>query len=418
LKWEELVVCAYFTPGAYAAEAARLRESLERFAIPAEIRCVQSLAGATWQPSYNARTAGVGQPVSLEYNALVQQASGEDWNGVNLTLSTAAPAMAAEAPILTPLWVTLTNGQVGWQPTQGGKGYVAQIRDNAGNIDTALRGRQAGGSKGEQVDYDWSVNQYAARSQLLEFNLADKDVLEMRDLVSGGGLSVSYKLDGPISVASRNDQQMLRVATLKLDGDFYYQASPLLTPYVYQQADLVNTSEIALLDGPVDSYLDGQFVGVGRVGLVARGQGLTIGFGVDSQLRAKRELVDKREAIRGGNKVLTFKYRILLDNYKDKPVAVRVLDRLPEPVNADIQSELENASVELSKDKAYQRSLKDKGILRWDVEVPGGSRGADAKAIDFEFSVAFDKNVNLAEPSAEMLEQNKRELMRELDRMQ
>ena len=95
--------------------------------------------------------------------------------------------------------------------------------------------------------------------------------------------------------------------------------------------------------------------------------------------------------------------------------SLRVLDRLPEPVNADIQSELAVTSVKLSEDKWYERTLKDKGILRWDVEVPPKSRGAEAKAIDFEFSVAFDKNISLAEPAEEMLEQNKRDLMHELN---
>ena len=51
--------------------------------------------------------------MGLEYYALVQQTSGEDWNGVKLTLSTAMPTMTAEAPILTPLWVSLAGGPAG-----------------------------------------------------------------------------------------------------------------------------------------------------------------------------------------------------------------------------------------------------------------------------------------------------------------
>jgi uncharacterized protein (TIGR02231 family) len=55
---------------------------------------------ANWSPSYNARAEAGGGQVLVEYQAAVQQMSGEDWGDVRMTLSTATPSLVANAPAL------------------------------------------------------------------------------------------------------------------------------------------------------------------------------------------------------------------------------------------------------------------------------------------------------------------------------
>ena len=45
-----------------------------------------------WSPVYTVRAGENRKKVGVECNALIHQLSGEDWNGVTLTLSTASPA--------------------------------------------------------------------------------------------------------------------------------------------------------------------------------------------------------------------------------------------------------------------------------------------------------------------------------------
>ena len=47
--------------------------------------------------------------VAIEYNAIIQQISGEDWDNVNLTLSTATPSLSASGPALGTFPITLTK---------------------------------------------------------------------------------------------------------------------------------------------------------------------------------------------------------------------------------------------------------------------------------------------------------------------
>jgi len=380
--------------------------------------------GANWTPSYNLRSEGPGKDVGLEYYALVQQTSGEDWNGVKLTLSTAMPTMTAEAPILTPLWVSLAGGPAGPDfGFVGGVGGGGQMsvneaqREITSNMSKAMSGRKPQAQPGERLNEDWAANKYANQLQLLDL-VGSREALLANpkdSLIAGGALAVTYALPGELSLASRDDQQMVRIASLKLKGDFYYLGVPVLTPYVYQQADIVNTSDVALLSGQVSSYMDGQFTGTGRIPIVARGQSFTVGFGVDTQLRARRELVDKSDATQGGNKLLTFKYRLALDNYKDKAVTIRVLDRLPDPKNADIKVTLGTPTIKISEDPLYLSTLRKSGILRWDVEVPAKSSGDKAKTIDYDFKLEFDRNTHLAEPAAEIIERNKKDFQRDLE---
>ena len=380
------------------------------------LRLTYLVSGATWTPMYNLRSSG-GKDVNLEYNAQVQQMSGENWDGVKLTLSTASPNMLSEAPILTPLWVAL-----GGSPMPAGydtaEGLIGGQRAAGANLKKALEDRRGATSQpAKQMEYEYAANEWANRLQIMDL-VAGKDVLAAGRTIGSldSTLSVNYALPSAISIPSRRDQQMIQIAMLKLQADFYYQAAPVLSPYVYEQADILNTSEIALLSGPVNSYKDGQFMGIGQVPMVAKGQQFTVGFGVDSQLRVVRELADKTDKIQGGNRELTFSYRLMIDNYKDKPVKVRLLDRLPDPKGADIQVILGKTSQELSKDEVYMRSLRKSGILRWEVEVPEKSFGAKSKMVEYDYKIAFDRNMHLAEPAPAAVEKDKMEFQRMLNK--
>lgn len=396
---------------------------LEKPAGAATLRLNYVVSGATWQPTYTVRCAGRNERIAMEYSALIQQMSGEDWNGVDLTLSTASPNMLAAAPLLTPLWVTLrpdgAQGQPMQQAEQRGQ-YLGQQKMNLDRLNRALQNRkQAPGGKQAQIDNDWTVNAVANEMQLLDINARAEAIRQSRMTeLASAVLSVSYRLDGKISLPSRNDQQMVQIASLDLDGDFYYLSIPVLTPYVYQQADVVNTSDIALLAGSVNTYLDGQFAGSDQIPMVAKGQKFTLGFGVDSQLRVSRELAEKTEKTQGGNRKLSFTYAFRIKNYKDRAVDVRLMDRLPEAPSADIQVTLGQMSQPLSDDKLYRQTLRKSGILVWRIEVPGGASGAEAKTLEYAYSLEFDKNMAIREPSKQQVEQQKKRFREQLDAIQ
>lgn len=377
------------------------------------LRLNYAVSNASWSPSYNLRGRGELKEMNLEYIAQVQQMTGEDWNGVQLTLSTASPAMTAEGPTLAPLWVVLTSA--GQSQSEQGPGWV-QEQQKAANIGLSQAIERRAQSPQQPNGLDFEANTYGNQLQLLDLIAGREALFGARGITVGdSALSVTYTLPAAISLPSRNDQQMIQIASLTVPAETYYVATPLLTPYVYQQALISNTSNIALLAGPMTAYVDGQFMGQGQIPLVAKGQRFVVGLGVETQLRASRELVDKTEQTQGGNRVMDFKYRLLIENYTDKPVQVRVFDRLPEPTSKDIRLTIGESSAPISKDAVYARTLQKSGIQRWDVEVPARASGEQARLIEYSFRLEYDRNLALSEPSGTLLERNRDEFRKSMD---
>ncbi len=373
--------------------------------------------GATWEPQYNLRAQPGQAHVQVEYNAIINQGSGEDWNGVAITLSTAQPSMVASAPVLDPMEVILagTNANMmekmqqevqmmGTQQRGMNVPMVPQMaQSQSGRMDDKSlvqfmnqyrRSQAIAGKKAEGI-----LNDLARNNQTIEFNFDNRLIQEYQQQAEEAtrteSVSVSYQLPGELSLPSRNDQQLVSIATVECQADFTLLASPLLTDYVYLQGDLVNTSETVLLPGPASMYRNGEFAGKGQLPLVTINESFTAGFGIDSQVQVSRELADKQTRIQGGNKIDTYRYRIELSNYKKVPVAVRLLDRLPYSTNSSIKIELVKTSPELSQNKDYRRLEYKKGILRWDMELAPGTTGEKATVANYELMMEYDRNMQM-----------------------
>ena len=368
---------------------------LEKPAGNTTIKLHYIVSNANWSPVYNLNATSGGKDVTVEYSSLVQQMSGEDWEGVELTLSTASAVLVADGVTLAPLWVNLV-------PQGRKKAGIAElertIRTSQSQIAQYNRSRDQVLDFEGQISVQWDLNKAANILNDAELVSRSEDMRRLQQLVQKrtSGLSVNYKIPGRVSVASRNDQQMVRIAELKLPATFYNVATPLLTEYVYRQADVVNNSNTALLEGTSSVYLDGEFVGKGSIPMTARGQKMVVGLGIDPQLRAWREFISKTERTQGGNKEVSFRYRLVLDNYKDKPAAVRAFDRVPYG-DSSIRLTLDEATEKaLSTDKEYLRAFRPNGILRWDTEVPARSAAETAHIVAYGFTLEFDRNLDLS----------------------
>ena len=355
----------------------------------ADVRLNYLVSNCGWSPAYAMRASDDRKKVSVEYNALIQQLSGEDWNDVELTLSTASPTLSAAGPGLAPFHVTLSadpgqqpfaaNGEAGQAQMFYGRGASkSQVLDQLAGLNSQRS--EYGLALGNAVNFadtnraSWSLNDIACTFQQIEINgdATTLSVLRSESLEERDGPSLSYKLGAGVSLASRTDQQMVRIMRTDMPSQFYHVAAPVLTSYVYREAELMNSSDADLLAGPMTAYLDGRFVGQGELPTVARGQKFVVGFGADPQLRTSRELVDKQDSVQGGNRETRFEYRLVVENFGSEATPVRVVDRLPHSEkDGDIRITLGETSDAISQDKLYQREERPMGLLRWDVEAKG-----------------------------------------------
>lgn len=377
---------------------------VEKSAAGAQGLRLSYLAGnCGWSPHYVFAAATGSSEISFEYFANVHQMTGEDWEAVKLTLSTASPALSASGPGLAPFYVALSSA-----PAEPGKAQVAgdvatRVRSIKGRQQQAEIMNRMATTGDVSAQSSWEISAAANEFQSLELVLSreDLDALRSDETAKEEAPSMSFALAGPVSLASRSDQQVVRVFRGALQGDAYHVATPVLSSFVYREAEVANATPHDLLSGSVTAYLDGRFVGRGEIPTVARGQKFVVGFGADPQLRTRRELVSKTEGVQGGNKEISVKYALSVESYREAPSVVRVFDRLPySGRTGEIRVTLKDASVPLSEDRLYLRRERPRGILRWDVQVPPKSVGEAAKTIEYGYTVEYDRKFELSSPVA------------------
>ena len=346
---------------------------------------------ANWQQQYNLRADPAKQSVLIEYNAVVNQNSGEDWNGVALSLSTAEPTMVSEPPVLEAMLVGLARTDPAQQQEQ------QRLFTDEENLRKQQRARRSNIKLGNWANED--LNRLAGDNQFFLFNASEVDVRAFQKQIAQvsrvEGISVTYNLPGRLSLPSRSDQQLVTIASISARAEFTLVAMPLLTDYVYLQAELLNESDRILLPGEASMFRNGEFVGKSRLPQVTMGEKFTAGFGIDSQVQVAHELEEKKTRIQGGNRIDTYNYRIALNNYKDADVKLRLLDRLPYTESDSIKIELEKTNPDLSKDAEYLRTSRKKGILRWDLNLKPKTVDENATIVRYTYTMEYDRNMQI-----------------------
>jgi hypothetical protein len=65
--------------------------------------------GASWNAAYDARVDGSSGSLHLTYHGVITNSTGEDWKDVELSLSTAKPAVGGAPPPLSTKWIGVDN---------------------------------------------------------------------------------------------------------------------------------------------------------------------------------------------------------------------------------------------------------------------------------------------------------------------
>jgi uncharacterized protein (TIGR02231 family) len=356
-----------------------------------KVRLHYLVDAASWRPQYKLRAGkSTKDPVQLEYLAAVVQQTGEDWSKVKLALSTAQPMLNAAPPELQVLQVSVAPK---------GSAQPLAHQPNVMELEEQVRSLRSKAQKDfnekKQSSGVGLVNTAATLDQSWELLNPDAALKRGCALAGREGPTVTYHLDSPFSVPSRNDEQVLEVARLDMTPDYYYKAVPLLTSQVYRQADLVNRSSHVLLPGDATMYNGADFVGQMSLPLVAVGEQFTASFGVDPQLQVQRQMTDKSRTTQGANQLLRYEYRVLVNSYKAERVRMQIWERLPHAENEAVGVSLVKATPEVSKDALYQREQRPTNLLRWDVNVEPNQNGEKALAIQYEFKLELDRQMTI-----------------------
>ncbi len=334
------------------AEAGRLQLSL-----------AYALSDARWRPAYDARVSTADAKVVLGYFGIVSQRSGEDWKGVELTLSTAHPSVHGMAPDLRP-WVVAQA-----QPVVS-RAYEGEARDRVYAEKAAGKANSPRSASAPNGEEDGVV--------LEAFSVSDQTAQ-----VSAGahGTSATFTIPGASDIPSGSDPHKIGIAVIPLPAALSFQSAPKLMPAAFIRADVTNGSDYPILAGPMAVFLDDTFVANSRVKTVMPGEKFDLMLGVDDGIRVERKLINRvTEDLGLITKQVRITYDILITvtNNKRSAVKISIKDQLP----VSRHEKIEVSQIEPSAD-----SLKPdaQGILDWKLDLAAGEK----REIPLKFSITY-----------------------------
>ncbi|MCA8979145.1 MAG: DUF4139 domain-containing protein [Planctomycetes bacterium] len=300
-----------------------------------------------WEPRYELRTAKDARSVQVAYRASVWQQSGEDWEGVQLALSTAQPQRGAAAPELATRWANT---------------YPA--RD-------AYRGAENKRIKSETLGRERYLD--------AEASTAEEPALNPFAEVSAEGLSLRYELPSTDTVLSGAPPTSVLVATAELGIEPEYHCVPALDTTVWLRGRARNDSAYTLLPGSASVFFGEDHLGNAWLDTVRPGQEFTLHLGPDHALTVERRMVDegtKDAGFFGSKSTWHREWSVRVSNHgaaihdADGVAVVYVREALPRSTDDRVTVSLAEANLEPAAGAQWVADRKEQGIETWRLLVP------------------------------------------------
>lgn len=331
------------------------------------------IGGAAWQPQYDAYADPDTKKVELTYYGVVRQTTGEDWNGVALTLSSSRPSLAARLPEMTPWTVDFASERTQAALEPDGAVDADQLRQmNATAQPTAATARMMA---------------LAAKSA---FNPAAPASTPMADAqIQSLGPAATFVVPAQTTIPSDDQPHRNAISVQTLKGDWTYEASPKLADGAFLKTRVTNTSTGPLLGGPINVFLGNNFVGQSNIGLVAANASFDLFLGTDDNIKMTRtEGVAKEET--GGiltrERIYKRSYVIEVENFKRTDINLELHDQVPVSKNGDIAVRMDTIEPSL------RTQNPNTGELTWKLKLrPGQKQNFN---VEYEVDAPYDKPVS------------------------
>ncbi|MCP5051354.1 MAG: mucoidy inhibitor MuiA family protein [bacterium] len=342
----------------------------------AKLRFSYLINGASWYPSYDARTEDGNQQLNFSYSAIVQQSTGEDWSDATFTLSTIQPYKTRRKPELKPWYITSSNA--------GGVNRIPVSQHANVSRDKEYRDKM----KRIQEKHKMS-NTYIIEDQIsyqnVQSNLAKAREVVRR--VEERGTTVEFDITGKYKVAANGRPVKLSIGAANIGMALRYLSVPSVSKNTYIVAKVRNNSNFPFLPGPVKIYVGGSFIGKSKIDSVAEGESFELYLGLEERIKVTRRLDYKKSnnATAGGKVKMKVGYTIDVKNFLEKPASVEVFDQVP-------VSQENAVKVKALEIKPEATRVKD-GIIQWMVHTNRDS----TRSLYFEYRLEYPQTLQLRE---------------------
>lgn len=333
------------------------------------------ISNASWHPQYDVRVEPNEQQntgsVEITYIGIVQQATGEKWEQVELALSTARPSLAATLPELQPWYLTVHTPQ----PLPASVAYAAQPTAASPKPQAMFR---------HAMLYH---NDKAAEEAAEEEPLSAPAAVATAD-VEHTGTALVFRASRSVDIPSDNSPHKTTIARDDLPCEFDYVSAPAIEEYAHLRATITNTTTRVLLNGDASIFLSGEYVGTTRVKTTASNEQFKIFLGIDDGIKVKREpterAVDKGNLLQNDLRRSTYAYRMTIHNYTAIPRKIVIRDRLPVSQHERLKVKLLNIHPQPTEHTKLE-------LLQWELTLPPAAE----QKIEYRFVVEYPQGVTV-----------------------
>ena len=309
------------------------------------------LSGVEWTPKYEVRADSLSQRLELNFFAIVKQASGEDFSGSNIEISTARPAISGELPELAPWRLDI---------------YQPPVYQSYG------RAKMLEMSEAPQV-------------AMLAAPFDDMALPESRSEAT----STSYLLTQKVVLPSDNQPHKILVSSSGAEGTFEYLAIPRLAQYASLTAELKNPFVFPLPEGELNIFLDGRFVSTQKVDKpILAGDEMRLTLGRDETILVSSKLQKQfTERIGAFNKKVRkhYEYQAEIVNGKSRPITLLVREQVPVSAHEEI-------TVEITSPTPKEAEIGSDGIVTWTLTLAPGEK----RQLSTIFAVSYPEDQEIS----------------------
>lgn len=309
--------------------------------------------GARWSWLYEAQLDTDSSFLEFSRKVSISQTSGENWNDVALTITTARPSSRISPPELPSLLV-------GIQPPR-------QLRADNRRFPTAVMMSE-------------SSSVAAAPAEFLNSSVN----------IDASAYLVDYQIPGTVTLNSSGDQRIFPIDERGINVDLVARMSPQQDQNAYLEARFTFENAQPIQPGAMQFYRDGSFIGSQAIAGFLPDEDVRLPFGRDERIRV--EVLPDEERSDGGstfrrNAVDNRRQRLLITSFHDNPKTIEIVAQLPVSQNDDIQVVIDDDAT-----PADETSLDEKaGILLWRKLATAG----EPIVINHYYSIRYPKDTQL-----------------------
>ncbi len=307
---------------------------------------------ANWSPVYDMRlTTGDDATMSIDRAVVISQESGQDWDDVQLTLSTARPGER------------IAPGQV-----------FAPLRRIVSEDDLVREGEIL-----MQAD---SLVAGMSRSMAVVEEMAEAP-MAVTAKADFSGATVTYVYPGRVDIRNGVEDLRLPLDQLSFDAQVWAEAVPSRDQIAYRMAAFTNDTGEVLLPGQALLFADGTMIGFSNLPLLAAGADTDMGFGPLEGLRLTRATPNRTEGDRGvftTTNQLSEEAVLTVENLTGQDWDVLLRDAIP-------YSEQDDLEVAVTASPAITRRDPDgeRGVLEWDLAIGAG----ETATVELDYTLSW-----------------------------